>query len=367
MSVDKINVWDDPRVQKRSAHLNGRTYGYLYGEPREGCRGTIFLVYFLQFHGFPDISMGWRYQIPMLLSLGLRVVAPDCMGYGRTDAPPYTLRDYGFKRISDDMAELARQLGVDRIIIGGHDWGGGIVYRFAFYHPTLVTHVFSICTPYLAPQPTYTPLKLLTRTTVPNFSYQHQFSSGAIEESIQTRSQIKSFLNAAYGGKPADPALVVFNPNAGFNLAGLEKLGHTPSLSEEELEYYASEFSRNGLHGPCNWYRTHEINWEDEWEYIFRFGEVKELPRLEQEVLFVLATKDEALRPEMARHMVEGGEGPKGLLPRLRRREVEVGHFAHWESPAEVNEVIKGWVEEVVFGCKGEGGGKERVGTGSKL
>ncbi len=38
------------------------------------------------------------------------------------DAPLYTLRDYSFKRVSDDMAELARQLGVDRIIIGGHDW-----------------------------------------------------------------------------------------------------------------------------------------------------------------------------------------------------------------------------------------------------
>jgi hypothetical protein len=27
--VDKIDVWNDPRVQKRSAHLNGRTYGKL--------------------------------------------------------------------------------------------------------------------------------------------------------------------------------------------------------------------------------------------------------------------------------------------------------------------------------------------------
>ena len=45
-----------------------------------------------QIHGFPDISMGWRYQIPMLLSLGLRVVAPDCMGYGRTvSATPFVL------------------------------------------------------------------------------------------------------------------------------------------------------------------------------------------------------------------------------------------------------------------------------------
>lgn len=41
---------------------------------------------------------------------------------GMQDAPPYKLRDYGFKRISDDMAELARQLGADRIILGGHDW-----------------------------------------------------------------------------------------------------------------------------------------------------------------------------------------------------------------------------------------------------
>ena len=38
------------------------------------------------------------------------------------DAPPYKLRDYGFKRMGDDMVELARQLGSDRIILGGHDW-----------------------------------------------------------------------------------------------------------------------------------------------------------------------------------------------------------------------------------------------------
>jgi pimeloyl-ACP methyl ester carboxylesterase len=28
--------------------------------------------------------MGWRYQIPMLVDMGFRVVAPDCLGYGRT-------------------------------------------------------------------------------------------------------------------------------------------------------------------------------------------------------------------------------------------------------------------------------------------
>jgi len=28
--------------------------------------------------------MGWRYQMPFLIGMGLRVVAPDMMGYGRT-------------------------------------------------------------------------------------------------------------------------------------------------------------------------------------------------------------------------------------------------------------------------------------------
>lgn len=42
------------------------------------------LLILFQLHGFPDLSMGWRYQIPMLADMGLRVIAPDCLGYGRT-------------------------------------------------------------------------------------------------------------------------------------------------------------------------------------------------------------------------------------------------------------------------------------------
>lgn len=37
-----------------------------------------------QVHGFPDISIGWRYQIPMLLDMGFQVIAPDLMGFGQT-------------------------------------------------------------------------------------------------------------------------------------------------------------------------------------------------------------------------------------------------------------------------------------------
>jgi pimeloyl-ACP methyl ester carboxylesterase len=36
--------------------------------------------------------------------------------------PPASIRQYGMKRAADDIAELARQLGAPKIVLGGHDW-----------------------------------------------------------------------------------------------------------------------------------------------------------------------------------------------------------------------------------------------------
>lgn len=155
-----------------------------------------------------------------------------------------------------------------------------------------------------------------------------------------------------YGGKSLDGEQA-FDPAKGIRLQGLEAHTKTSLLTEEELEYYASEFSRTGMHGPLNWYRTREVNWEDEWATFFQSGRVSEAPKLEQEVLFVVASRDGALKPELAKHMLEGAEG---VVPSLRRREVQAGHWALWERPEEVNGIVREWVEEIVF--KEKAGGK---------
>ncbi|RII24148.1 hypothetical protein CUC08_Gglean012981 [Alternaria sp. MG1] len=80
MSVQPIDPVSDPRVEHRYATLNGQKYHYLYAVPRSGdYQHTVFLI-----HGWPDLSIGWRYQIPFLVDMGMRVVAPDMMGYGET-------------------------------------------------------------------------------------------------------------------------------------------------------------------------------------------------------------------------------------------------------------------------------------------
>jgi hypothetical protein len=52
--VDKITP-TDPRIQFKTANLNGVTYCYILAEPLEKAVDTIFLV-----HGWPDLALGWR-------------------------------------------------------------------------------------------------------------------------------------------------------------------------------------------------------------------------------------------------------------------------------------------------------------------
>lgn len=80
MELAKVS---DSQFEYQTATVNGVTYNYIVAEPASGkAVGTIFLI-----HGWPDLSLGWRNQIPFLTSKGLRVIAPDMLGYGGTDAP----------------------------------------------------------------------------------------------------------------------------------------------------------------------------------------------------------------------------------------------------------------------------------------
>merc|ERR1712070_963162 len=156
MPLDKIKP-NDPRVQSQFAQLNGRRWHYLDAHPSGEVKGTCVLV-----HGFPDLSLAWKYQIPMLLAQGLRCIALDCTGYGQTGFSP-DLKDYTFRTHADAIAELARQQGISQIILGGHDWGGAVVYRGAQFYPDLVSHVFSVATPYFPVTPEYRSVEELVK------------------------------------------------------------------------------------------------------------------------------------------------------------------------------------------------------------
>ena len=84
-----------------------------------------------------------------------------------------------------------------------------------------------------------------------------------------------------------------------------------------------------------NWYRTREINYNEELAIEDR--------RVTVPVLFIQALRDQALPPHLGRSMAK-------KIPQLTIKQVNTAHWALWEKPEEVNGIIERWVRETIFG-----------------
>jgi haloalkane dehalogenase len=85
-------------------------------------------------HGQPSWSYLYRHMIPVLTGAGLRVLAPDLVGYGRSDKPA-AREDYTFER---QVAWLSAWLVANDVrgaTLVGQDWGGLIGLRLVTGHP----------------------------------------------------------------------------------------------------------------------------------------------------------------------------------------------------------------------------------------
>jgi haloalkane dehalogenase len=96
--------------------------------------GTGAAIVFL--HGNPGSSHGWRHVLPHVG--GGRLFAPDLIGMGRSAKPdiPYSFADHA--RHLDAWFDA---LGLDDVVLVGHDWGGALAFDHATRHPDRVRGV----------------------------------------------------------------------------------------------------------------------------------------------------------------------------------------------------------------------------------
>lgn len=85
-------------------------------------------------HGEPTWSFLWRKVIPAVLDAGMRCIAPDLAGFGRSDKPT-DVGWYSYDRHAAHLAALLEELDVRAGTIVVHDWGGPIGLRAAVEHP----------------------------------------------------------------------------------------------------------------------------------------------------------------------------------------------------------------------------------------
>ncbi|HEX6152674.1 MAG TPA: alpha/beta hydrolase [Solirubrobacterales bacterium] len=114
--------------------VNARGLDFHYAEAGEGDDVVLCL------HGWPQHWYEWRHLMPALADRH-RVLALDLRGYGWSDAPP---DGYEKENMADDVLAVLDELGIERVKLVGHDWGGWIGFLLALRAPERIERYLSL-------------------------------------------------------------------------------------------------------------------------------------------------------------------------------------------------------------------------------
>lgn len=130
---------------ERFSGLDGFDFSPHYSEVIDGQDGTRLRIHHLDegprdaapvllMHGEPSWCYLYRRFIPDLVARGHRVVAPDLVGFGRSDKPAQR-NDYTYERHVQWMSDWLTQLDLTGITLFCQDWGGLIGLRLVAAFP----------------------------------------------------------------------------------------------------------------------------------------------------------------------------------------------------------------------------------------
>jgi pimeloyl-ACP methyl ester carboxylesterase len=97
-------------------------------------------------HGFPDFWYTWRDQMAAL-SRHYQVVAMDQRGYNLSDKPQ-GVKSYDILLLASDVAAVIHDVGRDKAVVVGHDWGGEVAWVFAAIYPDMVERLVVLNAPH---------------------------------------------------------------------------------------------------------------------------------------------------------------------------------------------------------------------------
>ncbi|MCV7199472.1 alpha/beta fold hydrolase [Mycobacterium angelicum] len=287
-------------------------------------------------HGFPELAYSWRHQIPALAEAGYHVLAPDQRGYGGSSRPD-AVGDYNIHELTADMVGLLDDVGAERAVWVGHDWGAIVVWNAPLLHPDRVAGVAALSVP-VVPRPRTAPTKALRHRFGENFFYILYFQEPGVAD-VELNGDPARTMRRMLGGLqlPGDEssALRMVAPGPeGFIDRLPEPEGLPAWITQDELDHYISEFTRTGFTGGLNWYRNFDHNWETTAEID---GATIDVP-----CLFVGGTADPVLtftRRDRASQVITGPY-----------REVMLEGAGHWlqqERPDEVNARLLEFLKEM--------------------
>lgn len=300
-------------------------------------------------HGWPELSISWRHQLPVMAGLGLRAIAPDMRGYGNSSV--YARHeDYALEHIVGDMIALLDRLGQKKAIWVGHDWGAPVVWSMAQQHPDRCHGVANLCVPYIPNGFSVENIvPLADRTIYPEdrfpaaqwdyqLFYRENFAAACAGFEANPRAVVRALFRAGAAGDQTLPSrLANVRANGGWFGPGGAPAPDLPRdetvLTEEDEHRYAAALERNGFFGPDSWYMNGPANTV----YAER---VRANWRLTMPVLFLHAAYDyvcETVESRLADPM-------RANCSNLTEAVVKSGHWMAQEKPVDVNAALAKWL-----------------------
>jgi pimeloyl-ACP methyl ester carboxylesterase len=253
-------------------------------------------------HGFPELNISWRHQIPALAAAGYRVVAPNQRGYAGS------VRDgsYATPDLAADVVAMLDAVGTERAVVVGHDWGGGVAWTVAHLYPQRVSALVAMNCP---------PPRVLAAHL------------------LRSPRQLRKSWYMFFFQLPILPERFVSRSMPGMLRGG----SHVREVwNRESLTPYAEAFATaDDAHGPINWYRG-----------AFRGalrGSGRPLHPIAVPVLIIWGVHDAFLGMELV-----SPEALRGTFAFPNEATVvpieSAGHFVQNEAPEQVNAALLGWL-----------------------
>jgi pimeloyl-ACP methyl ester carboxylesterase len=294
-------------------------------------------------HGFPELAFSWRHQLRAFEAAGRWAIAPDQRGYGLTSRPG-AVEAYDVDHLVGDLIGLMDQLGVEKAILAGHDWGGIVVWRAPLRHPGRVAGVIGLNTSFM-PRAPADPIEIMRARFGDDMyivHFQKPDEADAVLAADVTKTMRFFMRRPPPGSGPASGglsrgALLEGGRTEGPTFALVKMLeAYDPAmdpreefLEPQEMAAFVETFQATGFTGGINWYRNFTRNW--------RASEGIE-DKVAVPSLMVMAQKDAVLPPSAA-------DGMEAYVRDLEKALIEdCGHWTQQERPDEVNEVLLGWL-----------------------
>jgi len=286
-------------------------------------------------HGFPESWYSWRHQIRALAAAGFRVIAPDLRGYGQSDRPT-AVEDYDIFQLTGDLVGLLNALGGQPVVIAGHDWGAWVTQYAAMLRPDLFRAVVLLSVPFL-PRSPISPSEWERQQYPGKIFYQQIFRAPGSERIFEAdvRGMLLNILYYA-SGEPT-PAMrwnYVTDPKAPPPVT--PPAPRPAWLRDEDLDFFAAEFTRSGFAGPLNYYRNVDRNWS--------LTPFLDGARILQPTLFVAGECDVVMEFWKAEF-----DAMETTVPKLTRKIVlpGVGHWTQQERPEEVSRLMIDFLKQL--------------------